>query len=178
MIGWKRICCATDVSELSRIALLEAAELARRFEGELELVHVHMPLPAVGTDLLASPVAVDDAAPAEVEGAIAMWRDEAERLVGRPVRTMLLSGEPASELLRHARERELDVLVVGTHGRRGLRRVVLGSVAERLVREAPCAVVVARRREERVTDEVAEEADPHRPPRGVEGEAPFTALPP
>ena len=177
MIEWKKICCATDFSELSRIAMLEAAELARRFEGELELVHVHLPPPAVGTDLLASPIAVEDTAPAELEGTIAMWRDEAERLAGRPVRTMLLRGEPAAEILRHARQREIDVLVVGTHGRRGLGRLLLGSVAERLVREAPCAVVVGRRREERVAEKV-EEAAPYLPTHGIEEEAPFTAMPP
>jgi nucleotide-binding universal stress UspA family protein len=157
--------------------MLEAAELARRFEAELELAHVFMPLPMVGTDLLAAPVAVEEELPSALESTLAVWRDEAERVAGRPVRSILLSGEPATELLRHAREREIDVLVVGTHGRKGLRRLVLGSVAERIVREAPCAVVVGRRREERVTEEVAAEAA-YPAPRGVEDEAPFTAFPP
>ncbi len=177
MIEWKKICCATDFSEASRIAMLEAAELARRFEAELELVHVHLPLPAVGTDLLASGVDVEESAPAELENTLAMWREEAERLVGRPVRATLMTGEPGAELLRHAREREADLLVVGTHGRRGLRRLVLGSIAARIVREAPCAVVVGRRREEPAVEENVDTAA-HLHERGVEEEAPFTAMPP
>ncbi len=178
MIEWKRICCATDFSEPSRIAMLEAAELARRFEGELELVHVHVPPPAMGTEVLATPIALPESAPAESAEALATWRDEAERLLGRTVRARLLAGEPASEILRHAREREIDLVVVGTHGRRGLRRLVLGSVAERIVREAPCAVVVGRRREQIVAEEIPEKAAPYRPPQGVEDEAPFTPMPP
>lgn len=56
----------------------------------------------------------------------------------------ILMGEPADALARHARDRGLDANVVGSHGRRGLSRVVLGSVAERLVRRAGCTVIVAR----------------------------------
>jgi len=177
MIEWKKICCATDFSELSRIAMLEAAELARRFEAELEVVHVHMPLPAMGTEVLASPIPLAESVPEEIESTLAMWREEAERLAGRSVRSTLLAGEPATELVRHAREREIDVLVVGTHGRRGLGRLVLGSVAERLVREAPCAVVVGRRRVERVAEKVVEAA-PYLPTHGLEEQAPFTVFPP
>ncbi len=157
MLELKRICCATDFSEPSRIAMLEAAELARRLDGELELVHVHTPPPTVGTDLLAVRVELPDEALAEIERTMAMWRDEAERLAGRPVRSTVIAGDAASEIVRLAREREIDLVVVGTHGRRGLRRFVVGSVAERVVREAPCAVVVGRRREPMLAREIAAE---------------------
>ncbi len=157
MIEFKRICCATDFSEPSRIAMLEAAELARRLDADLELAHVHTPPSTVGTDLLAAHVELPDEALAETEKTLSVWRDEAERLVGRPVRSTVLTGDAASEIARFAREGAIDLLVVGTHGRRGLRRFVVGSVAERVVREAPCAVVVGRRREATLANEIAAE---------------------
>jgi len=146
MTGWKNICCAVDLSEPSRIALLKAAELARRFEGDLVLVYVH-PLAPLGTNMLAAPQDFAELQAEEIEGTMARWRAEAERVSGRPVRSVVLSGDAATEVLGYARERECDVLVVATHGRKGLSRLVLGSVAEKIVRSAPCSVMVARRRE-------------------------------
>jgi nucleotide-binding universal stress UspA family protein len=147
MLGWNKICCATDFSEPSRLAMLKAAELARRLEADLELVHVHTPPPATGTDMLVTGEEVGAMAVVEIEKTMAMWRAEAERLVGRPVRSSVFPGDAAGEIARLALERPFDLVVVGTHGRRGLKRLVLGSVAERIVREAPCAVLVARRNE-------------------------------
>jgi nucleotide-binding universal stress UspA family protein len=147
MTPWKRICCAVDLAEPSRIALLKAAELAARFEGELVLVHVHPYPPVLPTDLLVSTPELRSAEVAAVESTLARWRDEAERVSGRPVRTALLAGDPATEIVGFARERGFDVLVLATHGRTGLGRLVLGSVAEKVARAAPCTVVVARRPE-------------------------------
>ena len=141
---WKRIGCGTDFSTASRLAMIRAAELARSLGAELELVHVHAPPPSAGTDMLAVSTDLGGMAVAELENTIAGWRSEAERLAGRPVRSTVAPGDPALEMARLARERPFDVLVVGTHGRKGLRRLVLGSVAERIVREAPCSVVVVR----------------------------------
>lgn len=144
MLEWRKICCGTDFSEPSRLAMLKAAELARRLEADLELVHVHTPARPVG-DVVATPADLGVVALADLEKTMAMWRNEAERLVGRAVLATVLPGDPAGEIARLAREHGFDLVVVGTHGRRGLKRLVLGSVAERLVREAPCAVLVLRR---------------------------------
>jgi nucleotide-binding universal stress UspA family protein len=145
MTEWKKICCATDFSEPARLALLKAAELARRLDADLELLHVHTLPPGVGADMLVTPADLGEAALAEPEKAMASWRDEAERLAGRAVGSTVVAGDSAGEIVRIARERAIDLVVVGTHGRTGLRRFVLGSVAERVVREAPCAVLVVRR---------------------------------
>jgi nucleotide-binding universal stress UspA family protein len=147
MTEWKKMCCALDFSEPSRIAMLQASELARRFEGELTVVHVHAPPPALGTDMLVTPGELGELETIELERTISLWRDEAGRVSGRPVRSAVLVGEPAAEVVRFVREHGIDVLVIGTHGRRGLSRLFLGSVAERIVRAAPCAVLVARRQE-------------------------------
>lgn len=147
MLEWRKICCGTDFSEPARLAMLEAAELARRLEGDLELVHVHTLPTAAGMEMAVSPDDVDATVLVELEKTMAMWRSEAGQLAGRAVRSTVLLGDAAGEIVRLARERAFDLIVVGTHGRRGLKRMVLGSVAERVVREAPCAVLVVRRSE-------------------------------
>jgi nucleotide-binding universal stress UspA family protein len=145
MAGWRRICCAVDFGEPSRLAMLEAAELAARFGAELWLVHVHAPPVLVATDMLVAPRAVAEMAAVEAERTLAGWRGAAERITRRTVRTQVLAGDAARELVRFARAEGFDLVVLATHGRRGLRRVVLGSVAEHVVREAPCEVLVVRR---------------------------------
>jgi universal stress protein A len=160
MLARKKIGCATDFSTPSRLAMQEAAELARRLDAELELVHVHAPPPSAGTDMLLAPAGAREMAVAELENTMAMWRSEAERLAARPVRSTVLPGDAALEIAQLARERPLDLVVVGTHGRKGLRRLVLGSVAERIVREAPCSVLVVRRREPAEAGEARTVAEP------------------
>jgi nucleotide-binding universal stress UspA family protein len=148
MTPWKRICCAVDLTEPSRIAMLKAAELAARFEGELVLLHVQPLAPVLPTDLVVSTPELRSVEAAAIESTLALWRDEAERISGRPVRTALLTGDPAAAIVAFARDRASDVLVVATHGRTGLSRLVMGSVAEKVIRAAPCTVVVARRPEQ------------------------------
>jgi nucleotide-binding universal stress UspA family protein len=143
MTEWKRICCATDFSDPARVALQRAAGLAGALGCELELVHV-VPRPRlVPADLLAAS-ADDEEAPREPQEALAAWRDEARDLLGRPVRATLRVGDPAAELARFVRDGGFDAVVLGTHGRTGLTRLVLGSVAERVVRLAGITVIVAR----------------------------------
>ncbi len=72
------------------------------------------------------------------------WKAEAERLSGLPVSTVLLSSPAADAIVGFARDDATDLLVMGTHGRGGLRHAVAGSVAEEVVRAAPCPVLVAR----------------------------------
>ncbi len=141
MPSWKRICCGVDFSELSRVAMDEAAFLARIFEADLTLVHVHeRPAPA-------SPAAEHPARAAEAAAkTLTAWRSQAEFLATRPVEAVLLygDGDAGAELVRFARERRFDLVVLATLGRTGLAHLVLGSVAERVVREAPCPVLVVR----------------------------------
>ncbi len=141
---WKKICCAIDFSEPSRLAMEEGARLALRCQAELTLLHVHE-VPTVASTETLSPRKLLERALEEAERKLAGWKADAERIAGRPVRSMVLTGEAAPEILRSVREQPFDLLVVSTHGRTGLKRLVLGSVAERVVREADCPVLVARR---------------------------------
>ncbi len=145
MAAWTRICCAVDFSESSRFALLEAADLARRHEADLTLLHVFEPPAALAGDTLVAPPELFEASAVEMDRKLEGWRAEAERVAGRRVFSMVRTGNPASEIVHFARERFVDLVVMGTHGRTGIRHLVLGSVAERVVRQADCSVLVARR---------------------------------
>ena len=145
MASWTKICCPVDFSETSRAALEEAAELARRYEAELALVHVFEP-PAATADLMVAPPEMFEQTAKDLERKLELWKGEAERRGAKVVRAVVMTGAAATEAVRFAREGGYDLVVMGTHGRRGIRHLVLGSVAERVVREAPCAVLVVRPR--------------------------------
>jgi nucleotide-binding universal stress UspA family protein len=144
MSGWKEICCACDFSESSRVALETAADLARRFDARLTIVHTRLAETQAASDVLVSSRGVARAEAEVAAEELARWRGVAEARAGAPVRSSLLAGDPATEIVRFARENRCDLLVLGTHGRVGLPRMVLGSVAERVVRRSGCPVLVAR----------------------------------
>ncbi len=160
MIDWKKIFCAVDFADPSRAAMEQAADLAKRFEAELTLVHVLIPPPPAASDVLVSSRGLAGAKAEEDEERLARWRADAERRAGRPARSRVLSGDPAGEIVRHAREERCDLLVVGTHGRTGIPRLALGSVAERVARRSPCPVLVVHDHgaleKEAVADEIAQ----------------------
>ena len=141
---WKKICCAVDFSEHSRLAMDQAAEVARTYEADLTLVHVHeAPSPGSGSVLLAPPelfAKMEHDAARQLES----WRRLAEFVAARPVSSLMLTGDTATEILRYAREELVELIVMGTHGRTGLKHLVLGSVAERVLRQAECPVLVVR----------------------------------
>lgn len=113
----------TDFSAASDRAGAVARELARQAGARMHVVHVVPPVtsPGQARQLLA-----------DLGGSLG----PEER-----VETALLAGRPAREIVRYAREREIDLIVLGTHGRTGVTRVILGSVAEAVVRLAPCPVL-------------------------------------
>ena len=146
MAPWKLLCCPVDFSRESWIAMQEAAELAHRNGGDLVLVHVDDRPVASGIAGSLAPTEISTGATLEVERQVGEWAEAARHVVGRPVKFVLLAGTPAEEIVRFAREGRYDAIVMGTHGRAGREHLVFGSVAEAVVREAPCTVVVARAR--------------------------------
>jgi nucleotide-binding universal stress UspA family protein len=121
-----------------------AADLARRYGAHLTLVRVYdvpvhdyaMQTYGIG-DLLAR-------LRAQADEELTVQRDEALALGAPAVDTLTLHGLVADEILRAARDDGSDLIVLGTHGRTGIRHALLGSVAERVLRLAPCPVLVAR----------------------------------
>lgn len=147
-MAWRKVCCAVDFSKESRAALEEAAELAWRFGGDLTVVHVDdRPIRPGAAESLASAEIVERGT-VELERMTAAWRDQAERITKKPADYALLSGVPSEEITRFARERGFDVIVMGTHGQARGDREAIGSVAQAVVREAPCTVAVVRGRAE------------------------------
>ena len=71
----------------------------------------------------------------------------AKNLQGVPVQTAFLEGRPFVEIIRYARDNEIDLIVISTHGRSGIKHALFGSVAEKVVRKAPCPVLVVKREE-------------------------------
>lgn len=146
---FKKILCPVDFSTGSQQALRQAAWLAREADAELVLAHVwYLPTLAVAKMPVLPPDSVqaiiDDEERALVEAAA-----EAARLGVQRVETTFLTGVPWRELIELARgDTAIDLVVIGTHGRTGLDRVLLGSVAERVIRQAPCPVLAVPARGE------------------------------
>jgi nucleotide-binding universal stress UspA family protein len=152
---FRRILCAADFSEYSRRALDHAVVLARWTGAELAIVHAVAPpdFRLTGASLLAPP---------EREGRLEALRRFAEPAIGPfAARLVLREGEAAREIVAESMGWAADLVVVGTHGRRGLEHWELGSVAEQVIRTAPCPVLTVPRAS--------------RLPR-ADGEAPFRSL--
>ncbi len=140
-LQWKRILVALDGSEGAETVLPDAARLARALHAKLELAQsIFVPaLPVAGLGELPVTTPPPDPMP--------YLRRTSARLAetfGVKADVVLLGGAPAEEIVRHARKEGVDLICLTTHGRAGLRRVLLGSVAEQILRNAPCAVLVRR----------------------------------
>ena len=136
MINIRKILYATDFSSYSNQAYFHAVALAESHGASLAILYVYSPHSAM-PDLSG-----------RREADRQYWRDQLEQI--RPVdarisvRHVFREGDPAAEIIRHAAESGTDLIVMGTHGRTGLERLLLGSVAEKVMREAPCSVLVVK----------------------------------
>jgi nucleotide-binding universal stress UspA family protein len=141
---FRKILCPIDFSDCSRQALRTAVRLAKEHAAELELVHVwYLPATLTAGDYLVPGDALqhmEHEAARALDGALA----EARGLGVQRVTAKLLNGVPWRTIVDAAGDPTIDLIVAGTHGRTGLARVILGSVVERIVRHAPCSVLVVR----------------------------------
>jgi len=145
----KRILSPIDFSAPSRKGLAAAIELAERTGCELVLLHV--------VPLLAYRAPDIDARYAIPEYERFLWVEGARMLdetaknevpAGLPTRKVLRNGTPAQEIAEVAREEDVDVIVMATHGETGWRHLLFGSVAEKVMRAAHCPVLTVRRGDE------------------------------
>jgi nucleotide-binding universal stress UspA family protein len=117
----------TDFSSYSNQAYLHAVSIAEAHHASLTIVYVNVPGQAAEA---------------------AYWRELLEQIrpanPNIPVRHVFLEGDPAAEIVRYARESGVDRIVMGTHGRTGTERLLMGSVAEKVLRDAPCSVLVVK----------------------------------
>ena len=147
MIALKKILVPTDFGEAADAALNYARALARSFGASIDVLHV---AEDVATRMLANElyVAVPQTLQADVEEAARKQLDA--RLVDNdpqplPVRPVVIaSNAPAMTIVSYAKETGTNLIVMGTHGRGAMAHLFMGSVAERVVRLAPCPVLVVR----------------------------------
>jgi nucleotide-binding universal stress UspA family protein len=127
MIQVKKILYPTDFSSYSNQAYFHALGLAETYGANLLVAHV-----------TSSTTPVDKA----------FWQEQLEQV--RPVNPkivvshVLLQGDPATEIIRYAADAGIDVIVIGTHGRTGTDHLEMGSVAEKVMQQAPCSVLVVK----------------------------------
>jgi nucleotide-binding universal stress UspA family protein len=144
MINLGTVLVPTDFSECSDAALRYGRALASAFGATLHLLHVVQ-------DPYTQPWAAE-AFPAPLGDMLNEWqaqaRDRLCKLIPEAERAttmvMTLMGSPSLEIVRYAAEQGIDLIVIGTHGRGPLGHMLLGSVAERVVRKAPCPVLTVR----------------------------------
>jgi nucleotide-binding universal stress UspA family protein/CBS domain-containing protein len=139
----RRVLCAVDFSAGSRDAARAALDVARLSRGEVTLFHA-FDLPVAALDAGETAAALLGPLEHETDTMLKALRAELERPGGPVIQQAHGLGAAAPTVLRHARDHGFDLIVVGTHGRSGLRRVFLGSVAEAVLRDAPCPVLVVR----------------------------------
>jgi len=136
---YNRILAATDGSPSGDFAVRHAAALCRIHECHLDVVYVTPPLNEDldfyhGEDL-------EKALNKEAQSFLNKARDEAG---GAEVETHILAGEPEDEIVRFAEEKSCDLIVMGSHGHKGLVKLLIGSVAERVIGRAHCPVLVMK----------------------------------
>ena len=158
-----RILVPTDFSTTADAALEYAFVLADRFGASLQLLHV-LADPFMADGMAAETYVLDVPALRD-----AMLQDARERLAHRAaprektttrIETEVLFGHGARTIAEYAAERGVDLIVMGTHGRTGVAHLLLGSIAERLVRTAPCPVLTVRHpRERKERKELAYDVD-------------------
>jgi len=146
MIKIKKILYPTDFSEPSKVALEYAAELAKQFGAELEILHVMFDETQVVSFYL--PQVTMQSLSTDIETGSSKQLDEfisnQTVLQGINYTTKLIKGTPFIEINKYAKETGADMIVIGTHGRTGLDHVLFGSTAEKVVRKAPCPVFTIR----------------------------------
>lgn len=133
----KRILCPVDFSETSDVALDVASKLARASDAKLFIVHVEENAAVVHPGLFGGLPPVT-------------WKERHKLSNALPTATevtfehALLVGNPANEIIEFAKQRDIDLIVMGTHGETGLLRALMGSVAEGVVRRSPVPVLTLK----------------------------------
>lgn len=139
MLPIRKILHPTDFSEPSRAAFEFACALARDYGAELIIVHVNKQTPIFAPDGIAVGVPVEE--PYELRARLIEVRPTDTRV---KYEHHLLEGDPAEEILKAAHSRGADLIVMGTHGNTGLARLLMGSVAECVLRRAECPVLTVK----------------------------------
>jgi nucleotide-binding universal stress UspA family protein len=146
MIRIKKVLVATDFGKASEAALTYGRELTRTFGATLEVIHVTESI--IGRYALDGSIMIPTELQADIENearkTLEAQLSEEDRRDLHAKAVLRTSSATAETIVEYANEMRADVIVVGTHGRRAMAHLLLGSVAERVVRLAPCPVLTVR----------------------------------
>ena len=135
MIRIRKILYPTDFSPYSNQAYFHAVALSENHGASLTVMFVYTP--GFGSSEVPGGANERD-----------YWRNQLEQIrpvdPNIPVHHVFLEGDPAGEIVRYAHDALIDLIVMGTHGRSGLERLLMGSVAEKVMRDGPCSVLVVK----------------------------------
>jgi len=137
MLPLKKILCPTDFSDPSFEAMEVAAELAMHFSSELIVIHVVAPIPAIPTErMIPAAFNIEEYQQAMEASSMKILEEHIEKKLpeGISVRGMVFLGDPAHHIVNTADHEKVDLIVIATRGQTGLKRLVVGSVAEKVVR--------------------------------------------
>ncbi len=145
-IDLRRILLPTDLSKYSAAATPYACSIAQRFDAELHLLYVFeqdtgstyvrgMPIPDAKSEI--------EQLKQQVAESLATWIDADWESSHRVIR-VTGEGHPYVEIIRYSKNHKIDLIVMGTHGRSGISHVLMGSVAQKIVRKASCPVLTVR----------------------------------
>lgn len=141
----KKILFATDFSEGSSHALPYAVDMAKHYEAKLYFIHVIYDV-AKTTGWYVPHVSIDEIyKDIEKRAQVELEKSFVEEMRGfKDIEYFVLRGTPHEELTKFAEDKKIDLIVLGTHGRKGIDRIIFGSTAEQVVRNALCPVLSVR----------------------------------
>jgi len=148
MIAIKNVLVATDFSECSDAALRYARALSGQFGARLHVLHAielvgAVDVAGIGVFSPATPEFIDELE-SDARGRLNRLLEPTDKDALKAQTVVTTGGTPPQAIVDYAKEEDIDLIVVGTHGRRGLSHFLLGSVAERVLRQAPCPVLTVR----------------------------------
>jgi nucleotide-binding universal stress UspA family protein len=143
---FNRILCGVDFSETSLEAFRLSAEIARRFASDLYLLHVIEARPVVptliGDDMMGEmAVELEEKATAALESLV---ESSSSDLEGIPLTLQITAGRAFAEILNHARDWQVDLIVLGAKGATAVEQIVVGGTAERVMKDAPCSTLIVK----------------------------------
>jgi nucleotide-binding universal stress UspA family protein len=143
MAEFERILFPTDFSESAENALRYAISLAKKYGSKLYVVHVVEPFTYTtdfGIDYSAQYKDLEASAKKLLDEIVVSIKGNNIAVEGA-----VLSGEPFVEIIKHVKQKHIDLIVMATHGRTGIEHMLLGSVAEKVVRKSPCPVLTIKK---------------------------------
>ncbi|OPX99196.1 MAG: hypothetical protein A4E62_02331 [Syntrophorhabdus sp. PtaU1.Bin002] len=141
---FKKVLCAVDFSEFTNQIVAYASEVAKRFDSELHLIHIIPNLnyftPYESFLTPENLVAIER----NIEGEVEKDFDKIIKKLDMPVKKAIKTGVTFVEIIDYIKTEDIDLVVIGTHGRSGIEHILIGSVAEKVVRKSPCPVLTIR----------------------------------